>query len=178
MFVVCGALAAGGCGIGSEGRAESVDIRIDGDAVPGADAEPSRGAQIIYLLDGPMLAEVRRDLTTSIGVRQLVSSLLAGPTSGEAAAGLSTAVPSSTLLVDASVEGGTATLDLSAEFTSAGGDREIAAVAQLVLTVTELPGVTAVRFLIDGSPIPVPRGDGSLAQDPVTASDYGRFLPG
>lgn len=50
------------------------------------------------------------------------------------------------------------------------------AIAQLVFTATEVPGVSAVRFFADGEPISVPVEDGTAASgDAVSPRDFPRL---
>jgi hypothetical protein len=43
--------------------------------------------------------------------------------------------------------------------------------------LVELPDVDAVAFTLDGGPVDVLRGDGSLADGPITPADYPEFAP-
>jgi hypothetical protein len=45
-------------------------------------------------------------------------------------------------------------------------------VAQIVLSVTSLPAVHAVRFVRDGQPLEALLADGALTDRPLTAADY------
>ncbi len=75
------------------------------------------------------------------------------------------------------VSAGVATVDLSAAVTALGGDDQLLAVAQIVCTLTALPGVGQVSFAVEGVPVEVPRGDGSLVAQPVSRDDYTSLLP-
>ncbi|MCY7364249.1 MAG: GerMN domain-containing protein, partial [Frankiaceae bacterium] len=48
--------------------------------------------------------------------------------------------------------------------------------AQVVATLTVPGRARAVRFRLDGEDLPVPRGDTSLAEEPVDRSDYAELL--
>lgn len=48
-------------------------------------------------------------------------------------------------------------------------------VAQVVLTLTEAPEVTAVRFAVDGVPAAVPRPDGSRTREPLARAAFAGF---
>ena len=73
---------------------------------------------------------------------------------------------------------GVAQVDLAAEFAELGSDRQLLAIAQLVLTLTSRPGVGQVAFTLDTAPIDVPRADGTITSDPVTRADYASMLAG
>jgi spore germination protein GerM len=62
------------------------------------------------------------------------------------------------------------------EFTGLGGGNQQLAVAQIVWTVTEFPGVQQVRFSIDGQPLEVPTDEG-LTDQPVDRDDYRSVAP-
>ena len=57
------------------------------------------------------------------------------------------------------------------EIAPAAGGNQLLATAQVVFTVTEVPGVEAVRITADGSPVEVPTDDG-LTAEPVSREDY------
>ena len=63
------------------------------------------------------------------------------------------------------------TIGVSREFTEVAGGNQLLATAQVVFTVTEFPGVEAVRITADGSPVEVPTDDG-LTDEPVGRDDY------
>lgn len=106
-------------------------------------------------------------------------ALLAGPTASERARGIITVIPAGTRLLDAEWRGSEVTLDLSHEFESGGGSFAVRmAIAQVVYTVTQFPGVTAVRFRIDGEPREMLSGEGIMV-DPATPNQYrDDVLPG
>jgi hypothetical protein len=106
--------------------------------------------------------------------------LLAGPAPGEAEAipGMSSAIPEGTTLNGVTVESRTATVDLSAEFTSGGGSLSMMGrLAQVVFTMTGFDDVDGVRFLIDGVPTTVFGGEGIIVNDPSTRADWESLLP-
>jgi hypothetical protein len=83
-----------------------------------------------------------------------IDGLLAGPTSVESAAGLTTGVPETTTLLGVTIHEGVATVDLSDAFT----DQETPALAaerlsQVVYTMTQFATIDSVRFRIDGAPL-------------------------
>jgi spore germination protein GerM len=63
------------------------------------------------------------------------------------------------------------TVAVSREFTEVAGGNQLLATAQVVFTVTEVPGVAAVRVTADGSPVEVPT-DAGLTDEPVRREDY------
>ena len=99
------------------------------------------------------------------------------PTPAEEAEGLRTACQRDSVR-GVVVAGGTATIDLAANFLDPSfvpSEQQLAA-GQLVMTATERgPGVGRVRFTVGGNQIAVPRGDGSLPQEP-DQSDRGTTM--
>jgi hypothetical protein len=72
---------------------------------------------------------------------------------------------------------GLATIDLSEAFADLGGADQLVALAEIVYTATARPGVGQVLFTLEGEPIEIPRGDGSLSSDAVTRGDFPSFAP-
>jgi hypothetical protein len=70
-----------------------------------------------------------------------------------------------------------AVVDLGEEFESTPEINQILALAQIVFTVTEAPGIRRVRFTLAGERVETPRADGSLTRGAVTRADYERFAP-
>lgn len=68
--------------------------------------------------------------------------------------------------------GGALTIDLAADFGSRSSSEQILALAQLVFTVTEVPGVGRVVFRIGGTEQSVPLPNGQLSQGSVSRDDY------
>lgn len=98
-------------------------------------------------------------------------------TRDERALGLETAVQSPETILAASVAGGVARVDLAASFAALPAADQLRVVAQVVCTATSRPGVGQVLFTLEGAPIDVPRGDGSVAAGAVTRDDYPRIVP-
>ena len=85
------------------------------------------------------------------GVEAAVENLLAGPTAAETKKGIRSQLPAGVRVKSLIVEHGVASIDLGAKFASgAGADSLPARFAQLVLTLTEVPGVDAVKVRVNG----------------------------
>ena len=108
-----------------------------------------------------------------------LQALLAGPTANERSLGITSVIPAGTRLLGAEVKGNEITLDMTHEFESGGGTFAVRmALAQVVYTVTQFPGITAVRFRIDGEPRDMLSGEGIMV-DPATPEQYrDDVLPG
>ncbi len=120
-------------------------------------------------------------LARGVSVAQVMEVLQAGPT-GEAAAGLRTAIPSQSL-ISTSERRGEISVDLPPDFFTANEQNpidQLLAVAQIVLTLTQLGGISQVTFTQDGEPIEVLLSDGSLSNvgQVLYEEDYEVLLSG
>ena len=142
-------------------------------AAGGSQAHPTPAAATIqaYFLQGEQLVGLQRDGST---IRAAVTALLAGPTSAELGRKVRSYVPAGTPLRSVSVANGVATVDLGERF-AAGRDAEEldARIAQLVYTVTSVPGVKSVRVLVAGG-VPLGLFPGHALSKPVTRAGVAR----
>ncbi|MCU1537320.1 MAG: Lipoprotein LpqB, GerMN domain, partial [Humibacillus sp.] len=134
----------------------------------------------VYLVtsDGrlvPVEAPVRRDGLEPV-TRDVLTRLTSGPTATERASGLGSVLGPETRLTLAGVADGTATVALDLGTPEPGAARLPLAIAQVVLSTTSVEGVDRVQLVRDGAPVQVPRPDGSLTSDPLTAADYDELL--
>ncbi|WNV76839.1 GerMN domain-containing protein [Geodermatophilus sp. DSM 44513] len=107
---------------------------------------------------------------------RLLAGLAAGPTSGERGDQLTSALPPEVRLSLTTIEGGTATIDISAPENAPSGRESRQAVGQVVLTATSLPGIEGVVLTRDGGPVEAPLLSGELTTAPLTAEDYDALL--
>ena len=71
-----------------------------------------------------------------------------------------------------------ATVDLGRVFESGGGATAVRIrLAQLVYTLTRVPGVRSVRLWLDGGPAEVFSGEGLDISQPLTRADFADFAP-
>jgi len=138
------------------------------------EAGVTAGTSRIFLIDAGVertgLSSVPRDVEPT--AQGLIEALLAGPNDDELDGGLATAIPAGTQLNAARRVGGTITIDVTAEILDLSGDQFVLAVAQLVVTASELDGVVAVRLRVDGVAQAFPDGAGELQSDPLTVYDF------
>jgi spore germination protein GerM len=111
-----------------------------------------------------------------LSVRRTLRALVDAPRGGFTT-GTRSAILDAGLVSDRGASGGVARVDLAAEFSELSPNDQILALAQVVCTLTSLPGIGQVRFTQDGAPVEVLRGDNSLADEPVSRADYQRLLP-
>lgn len=139
---------------------------------------PSTSTASVYLLRNEKVGPVRRSVVAATPARSAMSELLAGPTAREQAAGLVSMIPVGTKLLGIVIASGTATVDLSKEFTSGGGSLSMQGrVAQVVYTLTQFSSASSVNFRIDGAPLTVLGGEGIMLDNPQTRADSENMTP-
>ncbi len=130
-------------------------------------------AEQIFLVspDGHLVA-VTREVAVPASLSQVVGALLAGPTTTESAAGIQSFLTHTGVEVAVTESGGIATVHFSTDPIQVVGPDQTLAVAQVVYTVTQQPGVTGVTFAIGGKPVQVPTAAGAQVPGPVGRADY------
>lgn len=166
------ALLVAACGIPVEAEPEIVDVEL---APPAGNETPAPGelaAVSLYLVRDEALVHVTRDLRSPPSLTSIFGSLLSDVTPEERQANLRTAIPPGTEIISITEDGSVLRVDLNSEFAAVGGEEELLAVAQIVMTATSVEGVDRVAFLLEGVPTDVPVASGALSVDPVGAADY------
>lgn len=179
LVVLLIAVMGAGCGVGAENDAHPVDLTVTSGVLnraagrsPAA-ADPDAVALSVYLVRDNRLVHVTREAPPAPShVEAVVTAAIDGPTPPEARAGMWSAIPPGTSVRSSHLQDGLVTIDLSSDLAAIGGRDEILSVAQIVQSLTALPGVDAVLFLLDGAATSVPRADGVLDAGPITAADY------
>jgi spore germination protein GerM len=188
VLAVAAAAAAvlAGCGVPPDDKAtlaapDSVPFDLLGRA-PSVTATTLPFAQTekatLFLVQGERLAPVQRELPAPVSVESVLEALVSGPTTTEVQLGLRTALLTAPGLVNSGgVSGGIATIDLGQPFSEITGRDQIVSLAQIVSTVTGLPGVGRVRFTLNGNPVGILRGDGAVTTETVSRDDYATLAP-
>ena len=172
-FLLLGlALVLAACGIPVDDAPETFSLEEVGPAIEDLPVAGELAAAPLYLVGDDGLVRVTRDLPVPVEAKAVLESLLAGVTEPEDRSGLSSSIPIGTELLGFAVTDAIATVDLSADFATVGGQQEILAVAQIVLTVTQSGEASGVVFELDGVRTDVPTAEGALATIAVTPSDY------
>jgi hypothetical protein len=170
------ALMVAGCG--GEGRGKDAS---HGDSSPVPLAPDGLRALSVYFSDAnaERLVPVTRYLHPDSGLaRGAVLALLAGPGAADKPRGLASAVPPGSRLLGITVKDSIATVDLAREFESGGGATAVRLrLAQLVYTLTRVPGVRSVRLWLDGGLVRVFSGEGLDIPRPLTRVDFTDFAP-
>jgi spore germination protein GerM len=187
-------LGAGGCGLSANREPQAIPPE---NLPPGLlDPNPSSSTTLpesgatttitVYFLardgDTTLLAPVEREVKTTEasmpGAR--IAPLFAQPTPEEQDLGFTTSIPADTKLLRApspAKEGDDLVIDLSSELFSVQGQELANAFAQIVWTVSEIDGVSGVRFLRDGVEIAALDAEGTEQQGAVTTADYRSLAP-
>ena len=127
-----------------------------------------------FFLRGESLEPAPRSVR---GVRPVILALLRGPTAAERARGLRSAVPAGTPLLGLTIERRVVTVDLGERFLGGRDSERIRSrVAQLVRTVTSVPGVLGVRIRVAGG-VPVGFAPGLDLRRPLRATDVADVGP-
>ena len=139
-------------------------------------APPSTQAPVLeplmlYFSLGDRIVEVARAVPTTPTLDDVVLLLAFGPNLGETSPAARSAVELGDV-ESVTLSGGVAIVQLSLKFRDLPATEQRRSVAQLVLTLTERPGVGQVRFLVQGTALPVPRGDGTFGDTAVSRDDY------
>jgi spore germination protein GerM len=144
-----------------------------------AEGGDTAGTTRVYLVadgdDGQRrLRAVTRDVAAN--PTEALEALFKGPNDDEDGAGLRSELPADlTLLSARRAGGGTLQVDVSEEILDLPAQTLMLAVAQLVFTANELPGVRDVQLRVNGASRQWPDGSGELTaapSTPLTVYDY------
>lgn len=130
---------------------------------------------IAYFVKGSRLTIAPRGSSPArVSPDEAMRILLAGPTSAERKSGMRSEIPAGTKVNALDVDFyRTARLDLSAEFASGvNGKPGAPRVAQIVYTLTQLGGITAVQITIDGRKVQQMGSDRLDLMQPKTRADF------
>ncbi len=121
----------------------------------------------------PMLAErvMFEPALATGGSDRLATAALRALANGPTSAAALPVIPERIRIRSVHVREGIAEIDLARAGLSGGSLEEQLFVASIVRTLTQLPDVSAVRFLVEGQPTETLMGHVSTAQ-PLSASDY------
>jgi hypothetical protein len=146
--------------------------------LPSASSGGSPTIVRVYLLRDEKVSPAARSVTGTGVARAAMEALLAGPTAGERAGGLTSSIPVGSGLLGVAIDAGTATVDLSSTYASGGGSLSMMSrIAQVVYTLTQFPTVQRVAFSIDGAPATAIGGEGVIVDHPQTRADWESFAP-
>jgi spore germination protein GerM len=125
------------------------------------------------------LQPVVRYVSSPAPLISIINALLAGPSSGDSAAGLTTALPTDVAVLSAAATApNVVTVNFNDAFGQITGTATEQAVAQVVATVANETGATTgVTFEIEGQHTSVPVANGSQVAGPVYLLDFLNIAP-
>ena len=170
-------ILAGACSYGAQDSSRVIgrDLQSDMNESSSSDSSES-GIGRIYLQRSDnestqRLVVVQRDVLNE--PPQIINALFDGPTNSEQDQSLRSPIPQGTKLMSArNMATDIVKVDISENIFQATGDDLISAVAQIVLTLSEIQGVERILIAVQGKTQEWPRGDGSLTSEPLTSFDY------
>jgi spore germination protein GerM len=167
-LVACGVPSDDEPGLVPQGEIPAA-LRADaeGPSVIGA----GRRVDVWFLRDDGLVPRQRR-IEDPATPQAVVDQLLAGPTVAEQGDGLRSAIPQADAVTEVSVSRGVASVALSSSFADIPANDQRSAVAQLVLTLTDRPGIGRVRFLVADEPVSVPLPNGEQTDEAVSREDF------
>ena len=170
LVALLGLLA--GCGVPLDDNPRAIArVTTPPEATPTTSASPTAETVNVYFIDDEVLRSEAFPVDDAPSMETLLGFVLAGkPTSP-----LVNLIPPGTLLLDATIDGNTVTIDLSDEINAISGQPQKHAYAQITLTALQHPDVTRVRFQIDGEAVRTPTDKGNI--EVVTADDFASMLP-
>ncbi|MET8147867.1 GerMN domain-containing protein [Actinoplanes sp. NPDC049668] len=175
LVAVC--LSAGACGVPADQTPRDLDRPrpASGSNTPAPDGFGTAIERLYLIRDGSLARTLRR-VPAPPTPQQMLTDLLAGPTTAEQQDGLSSAL--STMRINGmTVNQRRATVAINEPPDQAARSDEILAYGQIVCTLTSQGAdVGTVSFTSAGRPLGVPRGDGSLSTQPLTIADYASLL--
>ena len=166
------------CSIDAEGSPRDIAVHDRGDLNTNFNqaAGAATGSGRIYLLSPEVLGQPRtlQSVARDVGdtPSDALRALFEGPNADELQEMLRSAIPPGTRLLDVGLHGDELIVNVSSELEQLTGEALIDGVAQVVLTASEITGVSSVAITIDGVPQQWPAGSGELQGAPLTRYDF------
>lgn len=165
----------GGCGVPAEDEARAVRPPrgpFPTAAVGGTTAPAGSEEEVLYFVRDNRLVPVVRRVDWTPTVDGQLQRLLAGPTAEERDQGLTSALPGAVSTATAHRVGTRAEVEVPDPGDETGRSDGVLAFGQIVRTLAARDDIDTVAFTQRGRPLGIPRGDGSLSEQPLTAADY------
>jgi hypothetical protein len=172
--VLLGAVLLAACGVEPQSAPEPVPAeRLPRAGPTQGSTSPAVRARVWGARD-QRLVPVFTELTGTSAVARLQSVLSLGAAEEPAP----TVVPTGTRLLSVTQRSSLMVVDLSQDVTTAQPNHIPLVLGQLVLTVTEDPGVDEVEVRADGEPVLLISATGSVVSHPLRRSDFAHLLQG
>ena len=134
--------------------------------------------KVFFLNSTNQLEPAARVVAPPAPLSSIITAMLAGPTSAEAAGGIFTAIPSDVTVLSTTTQGNVVTVNLNTAFGQITGNDTELSVAQIVATIATENGLTTgVIFEIDGQRTSVPIANGSQVTGPVYLIQFLNVAP-
>lgn len=170
-------MLVGACGVGPQ----RAPVALGPDELPAglrADAQATTTSVAVtadvdvWLVRDGRMVRVRHEVEPPVTADVAVTELLAGPDDAEQARQLRSAIPDAEVVEGVVVSRGIASVAIGPGFTDIPASDQVLAVAQLVLTLTDLRGVGRVAFTVADTAIAVPLPNGESTDQAVSRDDY------
>jgi hypothetical protein len=182
LILLAAALALVGCGVPLDAEAhpaDPADVPF-GLLADDAGGSTSAGADLatvsVYLVRGGRLWARPRTIPAPASPSGALGALAEGPTSAERDEGLRTELLAPDALGSVREGGGVVQVDVSDELADLPSDRQVLAVAEIVLTVDAARPGASVAITIADEPVSVPLPAGPSTTHPVTRADYASLV--
>ncbi len=154
------------------------ELAVPATTTSSTEAPVPRQTVSLYFVAGEGLGQpVKRELATFPSLVAGLEALIAGPTEEEASAGLTSVIPAETIILGSDLINGVLQINLAqGALEQIEGELQRLAIAQLVFTATEIPGVSWLWVLIEGEPRALPTDEGDL-EAPVGRVHYASLGP-
>jgi hypothetical protein len=147
------------------------------DASEGAETAGDARIYLVAPADSGQQRQLRSVQRDSVLLPDAVlGTLFNGPNQSELDSRLVTQIPSRTELLSTRLVGETLFVDISEEILELTGEALTLAVAQIVFTANEIPGVQTVRLRVNGEDQSWPRGDGQPRSGSIRTFDFPGFV--
>src|SRR4051794_25684422 len=172
------ALGLASCAISAEGIPRDIPERDRGDLDTNTaqSGGAATGSGRIYLLspEVPGQARTLQPVARDVGntPADAIRTLFKGPNTQELQALMRSAIPNGTGVISAAQNGQVLVVDVSNELQQLTGEALVDGVAQIVLTASEITGVSKISITIDGVPQQWPASNGELKSRPLTRYDF------
>lgn len=141
--------------------------------VPTPAENPATGDSPIYVRAPDSASQpLRSVLREAASPLELIDALVDGPNDDEQSRGLSTALPQTIDVNSVRLVAGVVNVDVSADILELNGSNLTTAVAQIVLTASQIAGARSVVIRVDGERREWPDGDGVALSRPLTPYDF------
>ena len=130
----------------------------------------------VYFVKGDQLIAVNRPIKADVPLlEQALAALLAGPSEDERGRGMTTHIPAGVKVKHIKLERKMAIIDLSRELENycGGSARLEGMIAQIVYTMTGVPGIDKVWIWVEGEKEVVLGGEGFVLDRPLGRQDLG-----